>query len=104
MSSSLHLLIIVSAVKHKFINNLIIKMNLNKLPSYSGLNFIMSEYMNNKQNPISSEEQYEDIDINLLLEDVVTEEQAPNTDEDYWSEKTTKEIGKYAQLNLEEDE
>ena len=29
----------------------------------------MSEYMNNKQNPISSEEQYEDIDINLLLED-----------------------------------
>ena len=80
------------------------KMNLNKLPSYSGLNFIMSEYMNNKQNPISSEEQYEDIDINLLLEDVVTEEQAPNTDEDYWSEKTTKEIEKYAQLNLEEDE
>lgn len=79
-------------------------MNLNKLPSYSGLNFIMSEYMNNKQNPISSEEQYEDIDINLLLEDVVTEEQAPNTDEDYWSEKTTKEIEKYAQLNLEEDE
>ena len=44
-------------------------MNLNKLPSYSGLNFIMSEYMNNKQNPISFEEQYEDIDINLLLED-----------------------------------
>ena len=44
-------------------------MSLNKLPSYSGLNFIMSEYMNNKQNPISSEEQYEDIDINLLLED-----------------------------------
>ena len=84
--------------------NLIIKMNLNKLPSYSGLNFIMSEYMNNKQNPISSEEQYEDIDINLLLEDVVTEEQAPNTDEDYWSEKTTKEIEKYTQLNLEEDE
>ena len=84
--------------------NLIIKMNLNKLPSYSGLNFIMSEYMNNKQNPISSEEQYEDIDINLLLEDVVTEEQAPNTDEDYWSEKTTKEIEKYAQLNLEEDQ
>ena len=79
-------------------------MNLNKLPSYSGLNFIMSEYMNNKQNPISSEEQYEDIDINLLLEDVVTEEQAPNTDEDYWSEKITKEIEKYAQLNLEEDE
>lgn len=79
-------------------------MNLNKLPSYSGLNFIMSEYMNNKQNPISSEEQYEDIDINLLLKDVVTEEQAPNTDEDYWSEKTTKEIEKYAQLNLEEDE
>ena len=79
-------------------------MNLNKLPSYSGLNFIMSEYMNNKQNPISSEKQYEDIDINLLLEDVVTEEQAPNTDEDYWSEKTTKEIEKYAQLNLEEDE
>ena len=79
-------------------------MNLNKLPSYSGLNFIMSEYMNNKQNPISSEEQYEDIDINLLLEDVVTEEQAHNTDEDYWSEKTTKEIEKYAQLNLEEDE
>ena len=77
---------------------------LNKLPSYSGLNFIMSEYMNNKQNPISSEEQYEDIDINLLLEDVVTEEQAPNTDEDYWSEKTTKEIEKYTQLNLEEDE
>ena len=29
----------------------------------------MSEYMNNKQNPISSEEQYEDTDINLLLED-----------------------------------
>ena len=79
-------------------------MNLNKLPSYSGLNFIMSKYMNNKQNPISSEEQYEDIDINLLLEDVVTEEQAPNTDEDYWSEKVTKEIEKYAQLNLEEDE
>ena len=79
-------------------------MNLNKLPSYSGLNFIMSKYMNNKQNPISSEEQYEDIDINLLLEDVVTEEQAPNTDEDYWSEKITKEIEKYAQLNLEEDE
>ena len=79
-------------------------MNLNKLPSYSGLNFIMSEYMNNKQNPISSEEQYEDIDINLLLEDVVTEEQAPNTDKDYWSEKTTKEIEKYTQLNLEEDE
>ena len=79
-------------------------MNLNKLPSYSGLNFIMSEYMNNKQNPISSEEQYEDIDINLLLEDVVTEKQAPNIDEDYWSEKTTKEIEKYAQLNLEEDE
>ena len=79
-------------------------MNLNKLPSYSGLNFIMSEYMNNKQNPISSEEQYEDIDINLLLEDVVTEEQAPNTDEDYWSEKTIKEIEKYTQLNLEEDE
>ena len=79
-------------------------MNLNKLPSYSGLNFIMSEYMNNKQNPISSEKQYEDIDINLLLEDVVTEEQAPNTDEDYWSEKTRKEIEKYVQLNLEEDE
>ena len=79
-------------------------MNLNKLPSYSGLNFIMSEYMNNKQNPISFEKQYEDIDINLLLEDVVTEEQAPNTDEDYWSEKITKEIEKYAQLNLEEDE
>ena len=79
-------------------------MNLNKLPSYSGLNFIMSEYMNNKQNPISSEEQYEDIDINLLLEDVITEEQAPNIDEDYWREKTTKEIEKYAQLNLEEDE
>lgn len=79
-------------------------MNLNKLPSYSGLNFIMSKYMNNKQNPISSEEQYEDIDINLLLEDVVTEEQAPNTDEDYWSEKTIKEIEKYVQLNLEEDE
>ena len=32
-------------------------------------NFINSKYMNNKQNPISSEEQYEDIDINLLLED-----------------------------------
>ena len=60
--------------------------------------------MNNKQNPISSEEQYEDIDINLLLEDIVTEEQAPNTDEDYWSEKTIKEIEKYVQLNLEEEE
>ena len=82
-------------------------MNLNKLPSYSGLNFIMSEYMNNKQNPISSEEQYEDIDINLLLGDVVTEEQAPDntqSEEDYWSEKTTKELEKYVELNSEEDE
>ena len=78
--------------------------DLKQMPSYAGLHYIMSEYMNNKQNPISSEEQYEDIDINLFLEDVVTEEQAPNTDENYWSEKTTKEIEKYAQLNLEEDE
>ena len=78
--------------------------DLKQMPSYAGLHYIMSQKHFTPRTILEVEQQYAQVDINLLLEDVVTEEQAPNTDEDYWSEKTTKEIEKYAQLNLEEDE
>lgn len=78
--------------------------DLKQMPSYAGLHYIMSQKHFTPRTILEVEQQYAQVDINLLLEDVVTEEQAPNTDEDYWSEKTTKEIEKYVQLNLEEDE
>ena len=78
--------------------------DLKQMPSYAGLHYIMSQKHFTPRTILEVEQQYAQVDINLLLEDVVTEEQAPNTDKDYWSEKTTKEIEKYVQLNLEEDE
>ena len=85
-------------------------MSLNKLPSYSGLNFIMSEYMNNKQNPISFEEQYEDIDINLLLEDefdinnsILTDEPMEIAQEqEYWDNRQKEEHQDAMQFAMEQ--
>ena len=59
----------------------------------------MSEYMNNKQNPISSEEQYEDIDINLLLEDefdinnsiLADESMELEQEQEYWDNRQLEE-------------
>ena len=44
-------------------------MNLNKLPSYSGLNFIMSQKHFTPRTILEVEQQYAQVDINHLIDD-----------------------------------
>ena len=70
----------------------------------------MSEYMNNKQNPISSEEQYEDIDINLLLEDefdinnsiLADESMELEQEQEYWDNRQIEEYQDAMQFAMEQ--
>ena len=71
------------------------KHNLNKMPSYSGLHYIMSQKQFTQKTILEVEQQYAQVDINHLVDDefdinnsiLADEEDEIAQEQDYWDER-----------------
>jgi len=75
--------------------------NLNKMPSYSELHFIMSKFIQSKtRTSLELEQKYNQVDINHLIEDefdinnsiLADEEEEIAQEQEFWDEKMTEEF------------
>ena len=77
--------------------------NLNEMPSYSGLHYIMSQKQFTQKTILEVEQQYAQVDINHLVDDDFDINNSILTDEpdeiaqqqEYWDERQSEEYQEY---------
>ena len=85
-------------------------MNLNKLPSYSGLHYIMSQKHFTPRTILEVEQQYAQVDINHLIEDdfdinnsiLADEPMELEQEQGYWDNKQREEYQNTMQFVMEQ--
>ena len=85
-------------------------MNLNKLPSYSGLHYIMSQKHFTPRTILEVEQQYAQVDINHLVEDdfdinnsiLADEPMELEQEQGYWDNKQREEYQNTMQFVMEQ--
>ena len=90
------------------------KYNLNTMPSYSGLHYIMSQKQHTPKTILEVEQQYAQVDINHLVEDdfdinnsiLADEPMELEQEQEYWDNRQLEEYDdawKFAMEQIEEE-
>ena len=88
------------------------KYNLNTMPSYSGLHYIMSQKQRTPKTILEVEQQYAQVDINHLIEDdfdinnsiLADEPMELEQEQEYWDNKQKEEYQDAMQFAMEQIE
>ena len=86
--------------------------NLNKMPSYSGLHYIMSQKQHTPKTILEVEQQYAQVDINHLVEDdfdinnsiLADEPMELEQEQSYWDNKQLEEYNETWKFTMEQME
>ena len=91
-------------------NYIIMKYNLNTMPSYSGLHYIMSQKHFTPRTILEVEQQYAQVDINHLIEDdfdinnsiLADEPMELEQEQEYWDNRQKEEYQDALQFVMEQ--